>query len=92
VKTGINTVNVTIETVTNGIYRTIEITSDISYSIYSSTVSGVRNIIEYTKANPYKVGFIGLLPLIGVVGYMGVNHYSPVSCLNEKETRSQNKD
>jgi hypothetical protein len=89
VKTGVNTVNATIETVTNGIYRTIEITSDISYSIYSSTVSGVRNIIQYTKDNPYKVGFIGLLPLIGVVGYMGVNHYSSVSCVNQKKIENE---
>ena len=76
VKSGVETINVTIETVTNGINSTIEFTTNLTHSIYSNFVSGAENVVEYSKAHPYKVGFIGFLPLIGIAGYVGYNRYN----------------
>lgn len=71
VKNGLDAINVTIETMTNGVKSTIKITTDFSCSIYSNFISGAQNVIEYSRKHPYKVGLIGLIPIIGVAGYLG---------------------
>lgn len=73
VSDGLDTLNVTIVTLNNGIKKTIEVTTNISDSVYSSFLTGTKTVADYTKAHPYKVALIGLIPVIGIAGYIGYN-------------------